>query len=85
VVWGGDPSLCSALCETSGVLGLVLGSPAEEAYMHWSKSSQGSKLIKGFEHLTYNERLRMLGLLSWKARKLSVDPTHVYKHPSGGE
>ncbi|KAK4824200.1 hypothetical protein QYF61_012016 [Mycteria americana] len=27
-VWGGDLSLCSALCETSGVLGPVLGSPA---------------------------------------------------------
>lgn len=40
------------------MLGLVLGSSTEQACTYWRKSSQRSELIKGFKHLTSDERVK---------------------------
>jgi len=42
-------------------------------------------MIKGLAHLTYEERLRELGLLNVEKRKFRVDLINVSKHLMGSQ
>ncbi|KAK4818196.1 LOW QUALITY PROTEIN: hypothetical protein QYF61_008580 [Mycteria americana] len=65
-----------------GVLHPALGRPAQERHVGWLQK-RAMKMITGMEHLSYEERLRELGLFSMAKRRLQADLIAAFQYIKG--
>ncbi|KAJ7401304.1 hypothetical protein BTVI_97182 [Pitangus sulphuratus] len=64
---------------TPGVPCSVLGSSVQETHGHTEKSPERN-MMKGLDHLSYEERLSQLGPFSLENRSLIRDLTNIYEY-----